>query len=217
MHIKNTLTIIALSALGICIFLSLAKQSKMSPKSKDTMDKLGGILLFIAISLLAVSQLLKETNSGFELGVGHGYEYDHPYSHRDHHKPPHKHHDHPHHNPHHKPHHKPNELSLICSGPTGTPENKLQELLVLSASSWCTYCKKMEAQVEEMREGLAALNITLRYISDKECPKEFTKLKKEYPCDGFPCSFVLHGGVVKDKISGYMPADKLAAKAASLL
>ena len=200
MHIKNTLTIIALSALGICIFLSLAKQSKMSAKSKDTMDKLGGILMFISIALLAVSQLLNETNSGFELaGVGNGYEYDHPYKH---------HKDHKHHKHHKDPHKKGN-----C-GPSG----KGLELLVLSANSWCGFCKKMHSQVDELKKELGKHDIKLVYVSDTECKKEFERLKNKYNCQGFPCSFFLiDGEQVGDKISGFMPAAKMAAKAASLI
>ena len=194
MHIKNTLTIIALSALGICIFLSLAKQSKMSAKSKDTMDKLGGILMFISIALLAVSQLLNETNSGFELaGVGNGYKYDHPYKHHKHHKDPHK------------------------KGNCG-PSGKGLELLVLSANSWCGFCKKMHSQVDELKKELGKHDIKLVYVSDTECKKEFERLKNKYNCQGFPCSFFLiDGEQVGDKISGFMPAAKMAAKAASLI
>jgi len=205
MHIKNTLTIIALSALGICIFLSLAKQSKMSSKSKATMDKLGGILLFIAIALLAVSQLLSETNSGFELeGVGNGYEYDHHHNKHHPHKPKH-HHDHPHND-----HHKKGK----CTGPSG----KGLELLVLSANSWCGFCKKMHKQVDELRKELAKHDIKLVYICDGDCKDEFEKMKKKYNCQGFPCSFFLiDGEQVGDKISGFMPAAKMAAKAASLI
>jgi len=197
MHIKNTLTIIALSALGICIFLSLAKQSNASSKSKDTMDKLGGILLFIAIALLAVSQLLSETNSGFELaGVGNGYEYDHPYDHHKDHKD-------------HKDHHKKGNC-----GPSG----KGLELLVLSANSWCGFCKKMHKQVDELGKELGKHDIKLVYVSDTECKEEFERLKNKYNCQGFPCSFFLiDGEQVGDKISGFMPAAKMAAKAASLI
>tara|TARA_B110000208_G_scaffold186831_1_gene243957 strand:+ start:306 stop:911 length:606 start_codon:yes stop_codon:yes gene_type:complete len=200
MHIKNTLTIIALSALGICIFLSLAKQSKMSAKSKDTMDKLGGILMFISIALLAVSQLLSETNSGFELeGVGNEYEYDHPYKHHKDHK----------HHKHHKHHHKKGNC---------LPSEKGMELLVLSAKSWCGFCKKMHGQVDELKKELGKHDIKLVYVSDTECKKEFEMLKNKYNCQGFPCSFFLiDGEQVGDKISGFMPAAKMAAKAASLI
>ena len=194
MHIKNTLTIIALSALGICIFLSLAKLSKTSSKNKDTMDKLGSVLVLIAISLLAVSQLLGETKSGFELaGVGNGYKYEHPYA--------------PH--PQHKPHH-----TKKCDGPSG----KGLELLVLSANTWCGFCKKMHKQVDEMRKELAKHDIKLVYICDGDCKDEFEKLKKKYNCQGFPCSiFLIDGEQVGDKISGFMPPAKIAAKAASLI
>jgi thiol-disulfide isomerase/thioredoxin len=168
--------------------------------------------MFIAIALLAVSQLLSETKSGFELvGVGSGYQYDHPYEHhpkhhhKHHHKPP------PHHP--HKPHHKPHHNTKKCSGPSGAG----LELLVLSANSWCGFCKKMHGQVDELRKELGKHDIKLVYISDTECKDKFEKLKKKYNCQGFPCSFFLvDGEQVGDKISGFMPAAKMAAKAASL-
>ena len=204
MHIKNTLTIIALSALGICIFLSLAKQSKMSTKSKNTMDKLGGILLFVAIALLAVSQLLSETNSGFELaGVGNGYEYEQPYDHHhnDHHQgKSKKHHDHPH-SDHHSDHHSPG------------PGKK--EVVILSAISFCGYCKKIHKNLPEIKKELKKIGFDVTYVTDTDNKAKFDKLAKKHGVTGYPSSIVLSDGKVMGKVSGYLPTDKFVEKVKS--
>jgi hypothetical protein len=56
------LSIVALSVLGLCLLCSLAKLAmKSGDKSKKHCDKACGALVFLAIVLLAVSQLLGET------------------------------------------------------------------------------------------------------------------------------------------------------------
>jgi thiol-disulfide isomerase/thioredoxin len=184
MHIKNTLTIIALSALGICIFLSLAKQSKMRSKSKATMDKLGGILLFIAIALLAVSQLLKETKSGFELaGVGKGYKYDPPHN-TDHQK-----------------------------GKKGKKGKK--EVVILSAISFCGYCKKLHKNLPEIKKELKKIGFDVTYVTDTDNKAKFDKLAKQHGVTGYPSSIVLSDGKVMGKVSGFLPTDKFVEKVKS--
>jgi hypothetical protein len=67
--IKNTLTIIALSLLGLCLFVGLAKNAKnSSTKHKKWCDIICSISVFSAVVLIAVVQLLgEEKKSNFEL------------------------------------------------------------------------------------------------------------------------------------------------------
>ena len=59
MNAKEILTIVALAALGLCLLCSLAKSAmKKGDKSKKHCDKACGAFVFLAIILLAVSQLL---------------------------------------------------------------------------------------------------------------------------------------------------------------
>ena len=77
--IKNTLTIIALSLLGLCLFVGLAKNAKnASQKHKKWCDIICGLSVFSAVVLLAVVQLLgEEKKSNFKLqGSGGGKEAD---------------------------------------------------------------------------------------------------------------------------------------------
>ena len=60
MNTKEILTIIALAALGLCLLCSLAKAAMKGDKAKKQCDKACGAFVFLAIVLLAVSQLLGE-------------------------------------------------------------------------------------------------------------------------------------------------------------
>ena len=61
MNTKEILTIIALAALGLCLLCSLAKMAmKKGDKGKKHCDKVCGAFVFLAIILLAVSQLMGE-------------------------------------------------------------------------------------------------------------------------------------------------------------
>jgi len=65
MKTQEILTIIALSALGLCLLCGLAKMAMKNPKKRC------GALFFVAVALMAVGQLLGETHttSGFEMGA----------------------------------------------------------------------------------------------------------------------------------------------------
>jgi len=170
MHTRNTLTIIAISALGICLFLSLAKMSKMSNKNKETCDKICGVLIFVSLSLIGAVQLSYITSkSNFEM----------------------------------------EEESKSNSG-------KGYELIVLSASSWCGFCKKMKEQKQEMEKALEKKGIVMIYISDEDDKKLFEKVSKEHKASGFPHSVLLKDGKECGTISGYMSSEKFAEKASSL-
>ena len=61
MNTKEILTIIALVSLGMCLLCSLAKMAmKKGDKGKKHCDKACGAFVFLAIILLAVSQLLDD-------------------------------------------------------------------------------------------------------------------------------------------------------------
>lgn len=61
MKTQEILTIIAISSLGLCLFCSLAKAlMKKGDKGKKHCDKVCGAFVFLAIILLAVSQLMGE-------------------------------------------------------------------------------------------------------------------------------------------------------------
>ena len=59
---KEILTIIALSALGLCLLLGLAKMAMKSDKAKKGCDHACSLLVFVAVILVAVSQILREDN-----------------------------------------------------------------------------------------------------------------------------------------------------------
>ena len=71
MKTQEILTIVALSALGLCLLCGLAKMAMKNPKKRSDCDKACGALFFVAVALLAVGQLLGETHkiSGFEMGA----------------------------------------------------------------------------------------------------------------------------------------------------
>ena len=58
---RNILTIIALSALGLCLFVALAKMAVKSDKTKKSCDNVCGMLVFIAAVLLAVAQFVEDS------------------------------------------------------------------------------------------------------------------------------------------------------------
>jgi len=69
MNTKEILTIIALAALGLCLLCSLAKMAmKKGDKGKKHCDKVCGAFVFLAIILLAVSQLLGEGTEKYDDG-----------------------------------------------------------------------------------------------------------------------------------------------------
>lgn len=71
MNTKEILTIVALTALGLCLLCILAKSAmKKGDKSKKACGKACGAFVFLAIILLAVSQLLGEGTEKFECEVG---------------------------------------------------------------------------------------------------------------------------------------------------
>ena len=76
MRTREILTIIALSVLGLCLFIGIGKSMTKNPKKKMDCDKACGMLFFVAVVLLAVSQVLgpKEhlTWPDYINGVGQG-------------------------------------------------------------------------------------------------------------------------------------------------
>ncbi len=57
----HVLRIIAISLLGVCLLCGLAKLGMKNQNSKKTCDNACGILMFVALALIGVSQLNDET------------------------------------------------------------------------------------------------------------------------------------------------------------
>jgi hypothetical protein len=63
----HVLRIIAISLLGVCLLCSLAKMGMKNENSKKTCDNACGMLMFVALALIGVSQLNDE--EGYEADV----------------------------------------------------------------------------------------------------------------------------------------------------
>ena len=73
-NVRNVLTIISLSALGLCLFVALAKMATKSDKTKKSCDNVCGMLVFIAAVLLAVAQFIEDSKpEKFHEGKPHGH------------------------------------------------------------------------------------------------------------------------------------------------
>ena len=62
MQTREILSIVALAALGLCLLCGLAKMAMKNPKAKQSCDHACSLLVFVAVVLVGVSQLLKENN-----------------------------------------------------------------------------------------------------------------------------------------------------------
>lgn len=60
MKTQETLTIIAITALGLCLLCGLAKMAVKNDKAKKGCDQACSLLVFIAVILVSISQLLTE-------------------------------------------------------------------------------------------------------------------------------------------------------------
>ena len=60
MNTREILSIVALVALGLCLFCGLAKATMKGPKVKQSCDHACSLLVLLAVVLLGVSQLLEE-------------------------------------------------------------------------------------------------------------------------------------------------------------
>ena len=63
MNNKEILSIIALSALGLCLLCGLAKMAMKNDKAKKGCDHACNLLVFVAVVLIAVSQLLVDMST----------------------------------------------------------------------------------------------------------------------------------------------------------
>ena len=68
MKTKEILSIVALAALGLCLLCCLAKAAMKGDKGRKGCDKVCGAFVFLAIILLAVSQLLGEETEKYDDG-----------------------------------------------------------------------------------------------------------------------------------------------------
>ena len=68
MNTREILSIVALAALGLCLLCGLAKMAMKGPKAKQSCDHACSLLVFVAVILVGVSQLLEENKDGYETG-----------------------------------------------------------------------------------------------------------------------------------------------------
>ena len=61
MKTREILSIVALGLLGVCLLCGLAKMAMKGDKAKQSCDHVCSLSLFVAVVLLGVSQLVKET------------------------------------------------------------------------------------------------------------------------------------------------------------
>ena len=60
MQTEKILTIVALAALGLCVLMALVKMTMKDAKKKRDCDMACSMLVFIAVVLLAVNQMMYE-------------------------------------------------------------------------------------------------------------------------------------------------------------
>ena len=65
---REILSIVALAALGLCLLFGLAKMAMKGPKAKQGCDQACSLLVFVAIVLLGVSQLLGDKDGYTDKG-----------------------------------------------------------------------------------------------------------------------------------------------------
>ncbi len=65
MQTREILSIVALAALGLCLLCGLAKMAMKGPKAKQSCDHACSLLVFVAVVLVGVSQLLGENKDGY--------------------------------------------------------------------------------------------------------------------------------------------------------
>ena len=76
MQTREILSIVALAALGLCLLCGLAKMAMKGPKAKQSCDHACSLLVFVAVVLVGVSQLLEENKDGY-MTVPPNYYYAH--------------------------------------------------------------------------------------------------------------------------------------------
>jgi hypothetical protein len=62
METREILSIVALASLGLCLLCTVAKTTMKNPKAKQACVHACSLLVFVAVVLLAVSQLLEQEN-----------------------------------------------------------------------------------------------------------------------------------------------------------
>lgn len=65
MKTREILSIVALGLLGVCLLCGLAKMAMKGLKAKQSCDQICSLLVFVAVVLIGVSQLLEENKDGY--------------------------------------------------------------------------------------------------------------------------------------------------------
>ena len=80
----------------------------------------------------------------------------------------------------------------------------------LGLADWCGFCAKLKQELPKVKELLHQQGIELEIIEDKA---DLDKMMKENKQNGFPFAVLVdEDGVVVDSFSGFMPAEKYAAR-----
>ena len=89
-------------------------------------------------------------------------------------------------------------------------------VVMILATSWCGWSKKMQEEVDGVRQGLKGL-ATVKVLDDKS--SEGKSLASKHGVDGYPATLVLSsdGGLVGKPIGGYQKAGDLVSELKRLL
>ena len=94
---------------------------------------------------------------------------------------------------------------------------KKAKLTILSADSFCGFCKKLLGEVEMIKRLLNKKGIEVIVISDIKEPQKFKEASQKFKAKGFPHAVLDTGNGKTEEISGYMPAAAYVKKVESYL
>ena len=97
------------------------------------------------------------------------------------------------------------------------PYAEKKKLTILSADSFCGFCKKLLGEVETIKRLLNKKGIEVIVISDIKEPQKFKEASQKFKARGFPHAVLDTGDGKTNEISGYMPAAAYVKKVESYL
>ena len=85
------------------------------------------------------------------------------------------------------------------------------ELIIISADSWCGYSKKIKQILGDIKKLLGDIGVKVTYVSDKDNKSDFDALSKENNVRGYPTMLFNSGGNTQ-VWPGFMPAKSIQDK-----